>query len=100
MKMKNVSADTLAGVVTLLKPSCPDLTATSLVQAIRDFEPDSPETRIGQTPQFVDKHRAAQLLGVSHFTVIRLCKEGQLNAAKVRNQWRIPLRAIEALASL
>lgn len=99
MKMKNnISADTLTAVVALMKPSCPDLTATELVRAIKSYEPDSAETRIGQAPQFVDKHRAAELLGVSHFTVIRMCKEGTLGATKVRNQWRIPLTAIEALA--
>lgn len=83
--------------MTLLKPSCPDLTATDLVHAIKSYQPDSAETRIVQAPQFVHKHRAAELLGVSHFTVIRMCKEGALGAAKVRSRWRIPLSALTAL---
>lgn len=94
----NVTKDTLAGVVTLLQPAVPNLTATGLVAALKAYEPDSPGTRIERAPQFADKKTAADLLQVSTFTVQRMIDDGSLCATKVRGQWRIPLAAIEALA--
>lgn len=94
----NFSKETLAGVVTLLQPAVPDLTATGLVAALKAYDPDSPESRIEKAPQFADKKTAADLLQVSTFTVQRMIDDGTLRATKVRGQWRIPLATIEDIA--
>ena len=95
MKVEPIPPNTLAAVITLLSPNVPDLSALTLVHALKSYETDdaSPDR-----PFFVDKHRAARLLGVSWWTIVRMCKSGELDAVKVRGQWRVNSAAIRALA--
>jgi len=49
--------------------------------------PDSKRT-------FMRVKEIADLLGVSESTVDKMCREGQIDAIKVRTQWRIPRRRL------
>lgn len=54
---------------------------------------DQPEVQ----PRFVSPNTAAQLLGLSVPTILRMCRQGQINARKFRKNWRIPMTAIDDL---
>lgn len=43
---------------------------------------------------FMRVKEIADLLGVSESTVDKMCREGQIDAIKVRTQWRIPRRRL------
>lgn len=54
---------------------------------------NQPELR----PRFIDPRAAAELLGLSVPTVLRMCRQGQINARKFRKKWRIPMSTIDEL---
>lgn len=45
-------------------------------------------------PRFVSVDQAAQLLGLSGYTVKKLCKEGKLAAIRDKRQWAVLRSAI------
>lgn len=93
MQIKTVPASTLSAVSTLLSPYAPDLTASRLLAAMKEYAPDK-ATGPGR---LVSVARAAELLAVSPWTVVRMIKSGQLKAAKVGHQWRIPEAVLSAM---
>jgi len=94
--MKKIPQPTANAVCALLAPYL-DLSPEGLCQALKNFEgtPDDPAANL---PVFVDKHRAARLLGVSWFTIVRWVKDGTLQGVKIGSSWRIPASEIERLA--
>jgi excisionase family DNA binding protein len=96
MQVKAIPSNALNAAAMLLSPyTGGDLTPPVLVAALRQYE-NGPNAEI---PAFVDKHKAAAALGVTWHTIVRMAKEGKLNACKVRGQWRIPAEAIRELAT-
>ena len=94
MKIRAISENILGAVVALLAPSCPDLTPTALVSALRTYEPEAP----APAAPMLTKHDAARLLRVTHYTIVRMLKEGTLPGVKIRGQWRVPAEAVRKLA--
>ena len=94
MQIKPIPPNTANGIVALMAPYAPGLTAVNLLNALRCFEPE----RNDDLPTYVDKHKAAAALGVSWHTVVRMCKGGEIRACKVRGQWRIPADVIREMA--
>ncbi len=94
MQVKQIPANTLNATCTLLQPFVRDLTPTALVGALRQHADDSTTRNL---PSLIDKHAAAKLLGVSWFTVVKMCKDGELPGRKIRGQWRIPADAIRQM---
>ncbi len=95
MKFKRTpSEDVLTGAVALLKPYC-ELSETDLVAALQQYESESQHTN--PVPTFIDKTEAAERLKLSTFTIIRMCKRGELRACKVGQQWRIDADSLHEL---
>jgi excisionase family DNA binding protein len=51
-------------------------------------------------PQFIKPSEAAEVLSISRKTILRLIKDRQLPALRVRGQYRIPLGPFEAMISM
>ncbi len=93
MKLQSIPQHNLQAAVAILSPYCGDLSPTALVKALRSYDPNP--TRSAE--RFLTKHQAAELLGVTHFTVTRWAREGTIPAKRIGNGWRFPLSKLEAL---
>jgi len=96
----NPSLEVIKTAVMLLQSSvCPDLTATSLIEALRSYgtteiKPKSPET--------VTIKEAAEILGVTTMTISRYMKDGTLPRIEIKGKRfvRLPRQAINALLTV
>lgn len=95
MKIQNVPPSTLQACVTLLQPHCPELSPTTMVKALREFDTSPSRT----AERFLSKHEAAQMLGVTWHTVCRWARNGQIPTVKIGRDWRFPLSKLEAMAN-
>jgi hypothetical protein len=113
MKLRTIPAEVLNAYVAGLSAYVPELTPTRLVAALRGYEPEG-ETRAPSAtpPRMLSLVEAAQCLGVSRDTVLRMVtgyrgkdkeripEADRLPAVKVGLQWRIPAAAVKALAEV
>lgn len=96
MKIRAIPQNTLTAVVTLLQPYAPEITHTGLVAALRNAENDT--TGGGSLRPMLTKHQAAEILGISTYTVIRMLRRGELRGSKIGQAWRVSGEHIAELA--
>lgn len=97
MKVQTIPAPTLTAIHALLSPHVPELTPSTLVDALKAYRPDAaaePE----RAPKMLPLKEAAEALGLSFWTLRRMANAGTIPARKVGQQWRVPLAAVKALA--
>ena len=101
MKLRTIPAEVLSAYVAGLSAYVPDLTPTRLVAALRGYEPEG-EARATSAPPapMLSLVEAAQCLGVSRDTILRMVTSARLPGRKVGSQWRIPAAAVKALAEV
>ena len=96
MQLSNkITEELLAGATGLIRPYCPELTPTTLVEAIQTFKTE-------KKPQSVQKSLTykefAALAGLSLPTVHRLAKRGELKTVKIGPRLvRIPAVEVERI---
>jgi len=86
MKMKNIPPAHLSAACTLLHNYCPELSPSTLVNAIRQYD----EEHELAPARLLDKHEAARLVGLSWWTLIDHAKAGRVpGAVKINGtRWR------------
>jgi excisionase family DNA binding protein len=89
----------LLATASLLAPYVKGLSATKLETLLQSIDASSEAEKSDFTDKLIDKHEAAQLLGVQWFTVYRMIRDGQLPAVKIRKQWRIKMSTIRDIFS-
>jgi len=94
MKIKKVPQNNLTAAVALLSPYAPELSASSLIDALESYQRNIPNK-----PRLLSKHEAAARLGVSWFTLIRWAKAGDIEALKVGKLWKFRADEIERFAN-
>lgn len=101
MKLRTIPAEVLSAYVAGLSAYVPDITPTRLVAALRGYEPEGEARALSATPApMLSLVEAAQCLGVSRDTVLRMVKDERLPGRKVGTLWRIPAAAVKALAEV
>ena len=90
---KSLNQDVLVGAVALLQRHVPDLTPTTLVNAIRNFDTEGkPHTAEIEKP--LSRKEAADLLRVSLVTLDKFIRTGALPSVKIGRHVRIPANAV------
>lgn len=99
MKVRPIPDSALQGVVAILGPYCSGITPVKLVAALRNHDDqDQFNERLSPSPpQVVDKHKAAKMLGVTWYTVVRMIRADRLVGRKVGGQWRVRMDSILAV---
>lgn len=92
MTFKTPPSHILTAAVSVLGPYVPELSATALVTALRDHDPNAGP----QADRWLDKHEAAKMLGVSWFTLNSWARDGKIKAQKIGSQWRFRLSDVQA----
>ncbi len=83
MKIQRIPGNTLTAAVALLTPYAPELSASTLVDALQHYD------NAKGKPRYLNKHEAAARLGVSWFSLLRWAKAGKIEGAvKIGTQWR------------
>lgn len=76
MQVKSIPSSHLSAACAVLNPYIPDLSPTALVAALRAHgEADSP-------PRLLDKHQAAELLGISWWSLVDKARKGKVPGAR------------------
>ncbi len=89
----------LRATVDILAPHAKSLTAEKLAAFLQSIDASSEAQKSFFKDKLIDKHEAAQLLGVQWFTIYRMIRDGQLPAVKIRKQWRIRMSDINDIIS-
>ncbi len=94
MQIKSsLNPDAISGAVGLLQRHVPDLTPTTLVNAIRNFDTEAkPHTAEMEKP--LSRKEAADLLRVSLVTLDKFIRTGALPSVKIGRHVRIPANAV------
>ena len=96
MKLRNSISETiLNATVALLQPSCPDITPTLLVSALKQFDPECTGSR---PAPMLTRREAANILSISLPTLDRMIASGELPRIKRKRVLRIPADAVYAIA--
>lgn len=90
MQVRRPPQNTLHAAVAILSPYAPEITEQALLRALTAYE----DTK-APLPSYVSLKAAASSLGVSRDTVLRMVRAGDLEAVKVRGQWRVPASALQ-----
>ncbi|MEI8244905.1 MAG: helix-turn-helix domain-containing protein [Lentisphaerota bacterium] len=92
-----ITPELLAGATGLIRPFCPELTATNLVEAIKNHRSEQSQKPQGLQKSLTYKEFAA-LAGLSLPTVHRLAKSRALKTVKVGPRLvRIPAVEVERI---
>jgi len=91
MQVNRPPQNAIHAAVVMLSPYVPELTAQGLVRALSTYE----ESKAMPLPSYISLRAAAESLGVSRDTVLRMIRAGNLEAVKVRGQWRVPAGALD-----
>lgn len=95
--VKNYSPDVLKAGVNLLQMVCPELTPSTLVEALKAFGTGQKS----KAKETITIQEASEILGVCRMTVHRYIKQGLLPKIKISAKTvRIPLDAIQKLLTV
>ena len=96
MPKRIVPEATLDAAVAVLRPYVPELTATELVEALRNRNKPAPAASTIRKP--LTRKQVAEILGVSLATVNRMMRRGALRAFKISlRSTRIDPKSVENL---
>ena len=96
MPKKVVPEATLDAAVAVLRPYVPELTATELVEALRNRNKPAPAASTIRKP--LTRKQVAEILGVSLATVNRMMRRGVLQSHKISlRAVRVDAASVEAL---
>jgi excisionase family DNA binding protein len=84
MKVHNIPTNMLIAACATLSPYVPELSPTSLVAALRSHDVNPRQHH----PKLLNKHEAAELLGVSWWSIVSWAKKGKIPAVHVGAQWK------------
>lgn len=88
----------LAAATAALQPYIPELSPSSLVDALKRYKPDVPATAAAPVKPMT-RQEAAEFLNVSVGTIVNYMKEGRLKATRMGKRLvRIDPASVEALA--
>ncbi len=90
---KPIPDNVLSATAALLRPYI-EIDARQLQIRLTNSETPPP------LPHLLDKHDAARHLGLSWYSVVAMCKSGELRGIKIRGVWRIPASEIERVAGV
>lgn len=100
MKVRNsISPQIIEAVVNLMKPSVPELTPTTLIAALQNYNPEAHEQEEvnARSRQPYTIQEVCQLFRVSRPTIYALEKSGKLIFIKVGRSTRIPAESVDSL---
>ena len=93
---KRITPEILAAASSILRPYCPDLSPTSLVEAIQNHKSDTAKQQALQPS--LTYAGFAKLAGMSLPTVHRMARRGELPVVKIGPRLvRIPYAAVEKI---
>ncbi len=101
MRIKPLPQNVATGIVTFLRPYCPKISETYLLEALKEFDPEKSAEQKAEDklPRFVGTAKAAKLLDMSQKTLIKLLHDSSipLNAITLGGKLLVPLKQIQDL---
>ena len=99
MKVRNnITKRDIKLATEILNTACPELDERKLIDALQSYNDNQDtEKKKKQNSYMLTKYQAAERLGISHFSVVRFLKAGQLPGKKIGGQWRLPADKIDQL---
>ncbi len=100
MQVKNkISSEIISAVVAMLSPYVPDISPTSLITALQEFDSNSKAEDNSKIKPPYTIAETCRILAISRPTLYRLFEDGTLTKVKVRNSTRIPAAEVHKLAT-